>query len=113
MAPKTPPPPLGEFELLVLLATMNLGDEAYPVSVAKDIEMRSGRRTDRTAVLVTLQRLEDKELVSSRFGEATAERGGRPKRFFKVKPRGLQAVKEALARIRTMTRDLTSVLGES
>lgn len=102
--------PLGEFELLVLLSTMKLGDDAYPVSIAADIESRSGRKASRTAVLITLERLEDKELVSSWYGGATPERGGRPKRFFQTKPRGVQAVRDALERIETMKAGLQSVL---
>jgi DNA-binding PadR family transcriptional regulator len=102
--------PLGEFELLVLLAAISLGDAAYPVSIANDIEARTGRKASRTAVLITLERLEDKDLVTSRYGDATPERGGRPKRFFKPKARGLQAVRDSLARIETMTKGLASVL---
>jgi PadR family transcriptional regulator PadR len=102
--------PLGEFELLVLLAAIGLGDEAYPVSIANDIEARTGRKASRTTVLITLERLEDKDLVTSRYGDATPERGGRPKRFFKPKARGLQAVREAVERIETMTKGLASVL---
>jgi PadR family transcriptional regulator PadR len=102
--------PLGEFELLVLLATIGLGDEAYPVSIANDIEARTGRKASRTTVLITLERLEEKDLVTSRYGDATPERGGRPKRFFKPKARGLQAVREAVERIETMTEGLASVL---
>lgn len=94
----------------MLLATLNLGDEAYPVSIAREIETRTGRKADRTAVLITLQRLEDKELVSSRFGDSTPERGGRPKRYFKAKARGVQAVRDSLDRIRTMTLGLEAVL---
>jgi DNA-binding PadR family transcriptional regulator len=109
MSPRHRPDPLGEFELLVLLATLNLGDEAYPVSIAREIE-RTGRKADRTAVLITLQRLEDKELVSSRFGDSTPERGGRPKRYFKAKARGVQAVRDSLDRIKTMTLGLEVVL---
>jgi|SRR5689334_14169138 len=102
--------PLGEFELLVLLAAISLGDAAYPVSIANDIEARTGRKASRTAVLITLERLEDKDLVTSRYGDATPERGGRPKRFFKPKARGLQAVRDSLARIETMAKGLASVL---
>jgi len=102
--------PLGEFELLVLLSVLSLGDEAYPVSIAADIERRTGRKTSRTAVLVTLERLEDKELVTSWYGDPTPQRGGRAKRFFNTKPRGVQAVREALERIRMMTEGLKSVL---
>jgi PadR family transcriptional regulator, regulatory protein PadR len=102
--------PLGEFELLVLLSTLSLGDNAYPVSVARDIEMRTGRKTSRAAVLITLERLEDKELVRSRYGGPTPERGGRPKRFFIVKEGGVQAVREALDRIASLTAGLEAVL---
>ena len=108
--PAAPISPLGEFELLVLLATIGLGDAAYPVSIANDIEARTGRKASRASVLITLERLEDKDLVTSRYGEPTPERGGRPKRFFKLKPRGLHAVREAVARIETMTQGLTGVL---
>ena len=104
------PLPLGEFELLVLLATLSLGDDAYPVSVAREIESRTGRKASRTAVLITLERLEDKDLVSSRYGGATPERGGRPKRFFKTKARGVQAVRESLERIRTLATGLEGLL---
>lgn len=98
--------PLGEFELLVLLATMSLRDAAYPLSIARDIETRTGRRAARGSVLITLERLQDKDLVTSRYGDPTPERGGRPKRFFDVNARGKRAVREALARIETMTTGL-------
>ena len=110
MAVRTQPASLGEFELLVLLATLSLGDEAYPVSIAADIETRTGRRASRTSVLITLERLEDKELVTSRYGDPTPQRGGRAKRYFRAKPRGVQAVREALERIETMTHGLGAVL---
>jgi DNA-binding PadR family transcriptional regulator len=102
--------PLGEFELLVLLATLSLGDKAYPVSIAADIESRTGRRASRTTVLITLERLEDKELVTSTYGDPTPQRGGRAKRFFRAKPRGVQAVRESLERIETMASGLGAML---
>src|SRR5918996_1381247 len=98
MVPRTQPASLGEFELLVLLATLSLGDEAYPVSIAADIETRTGRQASRTSVLITLERLEDKELVTSRYGDPTPQRGGRAKRYFRVKTRGVQAGRRGLAR---------------
>ena len=101
---------LGEFELLVLLATLSLGDTAYPVSIAADIETRTGRKASRTAVLVTLERLEDKGLLTSRYGDPTPVRGGRAKRYFRAKPQALQAVRQSLERIKTMTAGLESVL---
>src|SRR5436189_5034637 len=102
--------PLGEFELLVLLATLSLGDAAYPVSIAADIEGRSGRKASRTAVLVTLERLEEKGLLTSRYGDPTPVRGGRAKRYFRIRPQALHAVRQALTRIQTMRAGLESVL---
>ena len=93
-----------------MLSTLSLGDRAYPVSSASDIETRTGRRASRTAVLITLERLEDKELVSSWYGDPTPQRGGRAKRHFRAKPRGVQAVRDTLARIETMTSGLAAIL---
>jgi DNA-binding PadR family transcriptional regulator len=110
MPPHATPASLGEFELLVLLATLSLGDRAYPVAVAGDIESRTGRKASRTAVLITLERLEDKGLLTSRYGDPTPVRGGRPKRYFRAKPQALRAVRQSLERIQTMTAGLESVL---
>src|SRR5688572_23082082 len=110
MATRSQTTPLGEFELLVLLATMSLGDAAYPLAVTRNIETRTGRKVSRAAVLITLGRMEDKDLVRSSYGDPTPERGGRPKRFFTVKPRGVQAIQQSLGRIDTMLVGLESVL---
>src|ERR1044072_9446778 len=93
---------LGEFELLVVLATLSLGDDAYPVSIAADIEKRTGRKARRTAVLVTLERLEEKGLLTSRYGDPTPVRGGRAKRYFRARPQALHAVRPSLTRIPPM-----------
>jgi DNA-binding PadR family transcriptional regulator len=110
MSLRSTAPTLGEFELLVLLSTMSLGDRAYPVSIAADIEQRIGRKASRTTVLITLERLEDKGLVTSWYGEPTPVRGGRPKRFFRPKPQGVKAVRETLARIEAMAAPLSAIL---
>lgn len=110
MPARQTPVALGEFELLVLLSALSLGDEAYPFAITKDLETRGGRTVSRAAVLITLERLEDKELVSSRYGDATTERGGRPKRFFEVKPRGVKAVQDAVTRIDALAAGLGNVL---
>lgn len=110
MPPRPRAPRLGEFELLVLLAALGLRDDAYPFAIARDIETRTGREVSRAAVLITLERLEEKDLVKSRYGGATSERGGRPKRIFQVKPRGIQAVRESLDQISTMAAGLEPVL---
>lgn len=110
MAPKREAASLGEFELLVLLATLSLGDGAYPVAIAADIEQRTGRKASRAAVLITLERLEDKGLLTSRYGDPTPVRGGRAKRYFRPKPQALQAVRQSLERIQTMAAGLESIL---
>jgi DNA-binding PadR family transcriptional regulator len=75
---------LGEFEILTLAALVRLGPEAYGVSVRREIEGRAGRDVTIGALYATLDRLEEKGLIASRLGEATAERGGRAKRHFEI-----------------------------
>jgi DNA-binding PadR family transcriptional regulator len=86
---------LGGFELLVLLALMRLGEDAYGVPITEAIEESSGREVAIGSVYITLERLEQKGLVSSRLGEPTAERGGRAKTYFRVTANGLRAVRQA------------------
>src|SRR5580658_2384131 len=85
---------LGEFELMVLLALMRLGDEAYGVPISREIEERSGREVALGSVYAALERLEEKGLVTSRLGDPTAERGGRAKRFFRMTESGLRDVRQ-------------------
>jgi len=84
---------LGEFEQIVLLAILRLGDEAYGVPIRLDIERRTGRSLTVGALYRTLDRLEDKGYVSSAFSNPTAERGGRSRRYFTVKPLGLRTLR--------------------
>ena len=79
---------LGQYELLVLLAVARLGHGAYGVSIAKAIEDASGQPTGVASVYRALQRLEEKGLVSTRFGEPTAERGGRAKKLVEITKAG-------------------------
>jgi PadR family transcriptional regulator PadR len=91
---------LGEFEHIVLLAVLRLGDEAYGASVRREIESRTGRALTVGALYRTLDRLELKGYVTSRVGDPTPERGGRAKRHFQLRPlgmRSLRASREALA----------------
>ncbi len=90
-----PPAYLGEFEQLVLLAVLRLRDDANGVSIAKTLETDAGRRVARGALYTTLDRLEDKGLVTSRFGDPSPQRGGRAKRYFEVTPAGVEAVARA------------------
>ena len=85
---------LTDFELMILLATLRVGDAAYGVEIAREIERTGGRRVLLGAAYAALDRLEQGGLVSSAIGASTPERGGRAKRFFRVTPRGLDAVKQ-------------------
>lgn len=85
---------LGEFEEIVLLTIALLYDDAYSVAVVEELGQRLARPMSLGAVHRTMQRLEEKGLVQSRFGEATAERGGRRKRLYRVTAVGEQALRE-------------------
>jgi PadR family transcriptional regulator, regulatory protein PadR len=86
---------LTDFELMILLAILRLGESAYGVPIARELETTGGRRTVAiAAVYAALDRLEDRGLVDSRQGDPTPERGGRAKRFFSVTGSGLKAVRD-------------------
>lgn len=106
MVARASPPVLREFELLVLLAVLGLGDDAYPLAIGDAIEKKTGRKASRQAVLITLERLKDKGLLTSYYGEATAKRGGRPKHIFQARPIARKAAKEALSRIEALVDGL-------
>jgi PadR family transcriptional regulator PadR len=85
---------ISDFELMVLLAVMRVGTDAYGVPVAREIEATTGRVVAVAAIYAALQRLERKGLLASALGEPTAERGGRAKRFFRVTPKGVAEARE-------------------
>jgi DNA-binding PadR family transcriptional regulator len=84
---------LGEFEQVVLLAIMRLGDHAYAIPIRKEIEERTGRSVARGALYTALERLETKRCLRSRMSVPLPERGGRSRRYFSVTPAGLAAVR--------------------
>ena len=85
---------LTDFELMILLAILRTGEEAYGVPIAREIEAAGRRNVAVAAVYAALDRLERNGMVSSSIGEPTPERGGRAKRFFQVTPQGIKAAKE-------------------
>lgn len=97
---------LGEFELIVLLATARLGDEGYGVTILEEIQGQAGRTPAIGAVYATLARLEAKGYVRSWIGAATGARGGRPRRHFAVKPAGLRAIEETRRTLDRMWKGL-------
>jgi DNA-binding PadR family transcriptional regulator len=86
---------LGEFEQVVLLAILRLGESGYGVTIGAEITACTGREPAPGALYTTLDRLEDKGLVSSRLGDPTPQRGGRAKRYFTVNAKGIAAITRA------------------
>jgi PadR family transcriptional regulator, regulatory protein PadR len=97
---------LGHFELLVLLALLRHGDEAYGVPIARAIEHSTGKPVILASVYNTLERLEQKGLVRSTFGDPTPERGGRAKRYFAATAAGLREVRAAKKALTVLWRGL-------
>jgi DNA-binding PadR family transcriptional regulator len=85
---------LGEFEYTLITATSNLGDKAYGAAIREEIERSARRNCSVGALYATIDRLEDKGLLKTWMGEATAERGGRAKRMVRVTTAGVRAAKE-------------------
>ena len=103
--------PLGDFEQLVLLGVIRLGDGAYGAAIRQEIHARSGRDVSINAVYTTLDRLETKGLLSSSIGEPTAQRGGRRRKFYALTPAGTAAMRQAYHAFRSMTEGLDERLG--
>ena len=97
---------LGHFELLVLLALLRQGDEAYGVPIAQTIEQSTGKPVILASVYNTLERLEEKGLVRSTFGQPTAERGGRAKRYFSITTTGLREIRAAKKALTVLWRGI-------
>ena len=97
---------LGEFEQIVLLAILRVGDDAYGVAVRREIQRQTGRDVTLAAVYTTLNRLEEKGLLESRTGEPTPLRGGRRKRYFEVTIAGQRTLRQSVSVLRQMARGL-------
>ncbi|HET9370673.1 MAG TPA: PadR family transcriptional regulator, partial [Vicinamibacterales bacterium] len=93
---------LGEFELCVLLAVAQLGDEAYGMRVRQQIEARTGRGVAIGAVYATLARLEEQRLVSARVGAPQPVRGGRARKCYRLTPSGDRALAAATGMLKRM-----------
>src|SRR5687767_4137722 len=85
---------LTDFELMVLLAVLRVGESAYGVPIAREIEDTGKRPVVRAVVYAALDRLQQRGLVTSAMGDPTPERGGKAKRFYRVSAKGLKAVRD-------------------
>jgi PadR family transcriptional regulator, regulatory protein PadR len=88
---------LGEFEQIVLLAILRLGDDAYAIPIREEIEGRTGRNVARGALYTALERLGTKGCLTSRMSDPLPERGGRSRRYYTVSPAGLSALRASRA----------------
>jgi DNA-binding PadR family transcriptional regulator len=103
---------LGEFELMILLVVIHLGDEAYGVPISRELEAHRGRDVSVGSVYAALERLEGKGLVASNLGDPTPERGGKAKRYFRVTREGLRHVHNTRRVLKQMWRTLPELKGE-
>ena len=103
---------LGEFELMILLAVIHLGEEAYGVPISRELERHRRRDVSVGSVYATLERLESKGLVSSSLGDSTPERGGKAKRYFRITNAGLRQVHESRRVLSELWRRLPELKGD-
>jgi len=103
---------LGEFELMILLAVLHLGDEAYGVPISRELERHRGRDVSVGSVYAALERLEGKGLVASSLGDPTPERGGKAKRYFRITKEGLRQVHETRRVLTQLWQKLPELKGE-
>ena len=96
---------LGEFEQIVMLAILRLGDSAYGMEVRREIALRTGRDTSIGAVYATLERLEGKGLVRAREIAPVGDKG-RPRRAFRVTAAGSGSLDQAMSAIASLREGL-------
>jgi len=102
--------PIGEFEQVVLLAILRLGDEAYAVAVQNEILRCTGRDVSRGSIYITLDRLETKGYLKSRLADPTPERGGRAKRYYTLRPTAVEALRDSRRALVALWRGLEAKL---
>jgi DNA-binding PadR family transcriptional regulator len=102
---------IGTFELMVLLAVLRVGQDAYGVVIAHEIEESTNRRVLVASVYAALERLETKDMIRHRLGEATPARGGRAKKYFSVTAKGLRAARETRRQLVGLWTDVPSLYG--
>ena len=97
---------LGTFEQLLLFSVLRLGDEAYGVTIRETIEERTGRAVSAGAIHTALARLEERGLVTSRLGDPTPGRAGRPPRYYRVEPEGARTLLATYSSLQAMAGGL-------
>ena len=103
---------LADFELMVILTLIYLGEDAYGVPISRELEKRLKREVSVAGVYAALERLEVKGLIASSLGDPTPERGGKAKRYFRVTKQGLQEVHATRQVLTKLWRGLPRLKGE-
>src|SRR5678815_1415518 len=104
---------LGNFDLMLLLALLRLREDAYGVTIAEELEKQTGKEVVVASVYATLERLQQRGLVTSRLGDPTPERGGRAKRYFRITAAGTREVRDARRSLMKLWQGLPEVKGEA
>jgi PadR family transcriptional regulator, regulatory protein PadR len=102
---------LTDLELMILLAVLRVGENAYGVTITREIEETAGRSVAVAVVYATLDRLQERGLVSSYQGDPTPERGGRAKRFFEVTGKGIRQIKDTQRALMALWKGLPELKG--
>jgi PadR family transcriptional regulator PadR len=102
---------LGHFELLVLLAILRVGEDAYGVPIAQAIEQSTSKPVILASVYNTLERLEEKGMIRSTVGQSTPQRGGRAKRYFAITTAGRREVSAAKKALTLLWRGIPILEG--
>ncbi len=103
---------LGEFEQLILFSVLQLGDDAYGVAIRENIEQRTGRVVSSGAIYTALGRMERRGFVTSRVGEATAGKAGRPRKYYAMELAGARALRDTYATIQAISGGLIPQLAD-
>jgi len=104
---------LGEFEQMVLLAILQLKDEAFALSVLSELDQRAGRSVSRGTLYKTFERLEAKGYLGWEAEEGSPERGGHPRRRFSVTGRGVAALRDARDAFRKLWEGLDDLVEDA
>jgi len=104
---------LGEFEQLVLLAVLHLGEDAYGLAIVDAIEERTGRTISRSSLYITFDRLEAKGLLTSELRTGDETRGGKLRRYVRVTPEALAELSNARATLLGMWKGLEPMLEQA
>jgi DNA-binding PadR family transcriptional regulator len=104
---------LGNFEMMLLLALIRLGNNAYGVTIARELEEKSGREVVLANVYAKLERLEEMGYVTSKLGDPTPERGGKAKRYFQITASGIREVRDTKELLTKLWHRLPELRGET